>query len=178
MVAGARVKVSNPDRVVFPDAGWTKETVVAHYATVSEAMLPHLGGAPLTLERYPQGLGSDGFMQKNAGRHYPESIERFEVPRKDGSTVYPVLHDARQDCLHVLGDDVATVVDQSPGAGRLEQRKRAARREPEGIVPAVARMRHESLHVVHERLAHLNLVDGLLDFRELLSAEHRLQVAQ
>ena len=51
-MGGARVKVSNPDRVVFPDAGWTKETVVAYYATVGEAMLPHLGGAPLTLGRH------------------------------------------------------------------------------------------------------------------------------
>lgn len=87
------MKISNPGRVVYPDAGWTKAAVVSYYATVAEAMLPHLAGAPLTLERYPKGLGEDGFMQKNAARHYPSSIARYEVPKKGGSTVFAVLHD-------------------------------------------------------------------------------------
>lgn len=94
MVGGPDMKVSNPDRIVYPEAGWTKSAVVSYYATVADAMLPHMGGAPLTLERYPKGIGGDGFMQKNAPKHYPSSIERYEVPRKGGSTLFGVIHDA------------------------------------------------------------------------------------
>ncbi len=86
--------VSNPDRVVFPDAGLTKGDVVAYYTAVADRMLTHLRGSPLTLERYPKGLSGGGFMQKNAAKHFPASIGRHEVLRKGGTTVYPVVEQA------------------------------------------------------------------------------------
>ena len=88
------LNVSNPDRVVFPDVGLTKGDVVRYYTTAAARMLPHLSGSPLTLERFPKGLSGGGFMQKNAGKHFPETIGRHEVPRRGGTTVYPVVYEA------------------------------------------------------------------------------------
>jgi bifunctional non-homologous end joining protein LigD len=88
------VEISNPDRVVFPDIGLTKRDVVRYYAESADRLLPHLQGRPLTLERYPRGLSGDGFMQKHAPKHFPDFIERIEVPRRDGTTIHAGVSDA------------------------------------------------------------------------------------
>jgi bifunctional non-homologous end joining protein LigD len=89
------MKVSNADRVVFPDDGVTKGEVVAYYESVAGHMLPFLAGRALTVERYPRGIGAKGFMQKNAPEHFTDEIDRHEVPKEDGgTTVYPVVRDA------------------------------------------------------------------------------------
>lgn len=87
------MEVTHPDRVVFPDDGITKGEVVAYYTQVSERMLPFIAGRALSVERFPQGIGGQGFMQKNAPDHYPsELIGRHEVPKEGGgTTVYPVV---------------------------------------------------------------------------------------
>lgn len=87
------MEVSNADRVVFPDHGITKGEVVAYYVTVAERMLPFVERRALTVERYPKGTGSKGFMQKNAPDHLSEDlIDRHEVEKEDGgTTVYPVV---------------------------------------------------------------------------------------
>lgn len=85
------VTVSNPDRAIFPDDGITKAEVVAYYEAVGGEMLAHAAGRPLTLERFPQGIGSEGFMQKNAGKHFPDLIDRVPLPKKGGETVHPAV---------------------------------------------------------------------------------------
>jgi bifunctional non-homologous end joining protein LigD len=87
------MKVTNSDRVVFPEDGITKGDVVAYYELVGDRMLPFIMGRALTVERFPQGIAAKGFMQKNAPDHYPEDlIGRHQVPKEDGgTTVYPVV---------------------------------------------------------------------------------------
>ncbi|MGH8937427.1 MAG: DNA polymerase domain-containing protein [Acidimicrobiia bacterium] len=90
------MEISNPDRVVFPDDGITKGEVVAYYARVADRLLPFISGRALTVERFPRGIGAQGFMQKNVPDHYPEDlIGRHKVPKEDGgTTVYPVVDSA------------------------------------------------------------------------------------
>lgn len=85
--------VSHPDRVVFPVPEITKGEVVAYYEMVATSMLPFVKGRALTVERYPKGMASKGFMQKNAPDHFPsELIGRHEVPKEDGgTTTYAVI---------------------------------------------------------------------------------------
>ncbi|MFL5457481.1 MAG: non-homologous end-joining DNA ligase [Myxococcales bacterium] len=102
------MEVSNPDRIVFPGIGLTKGDVVGYYERIAERMLPHVAGRPVSIRRYPKGLSGPGFFQKNVPPHYPDSFERFAVPRsreaskkhpagKDRDvTVYPILRDAEQ----------------------------------------------------------------------------------
>src|SRR5437762_918100 len=99
------VEVSNPDRIVFPEIGRSKADVVAYYEQIAPRALPHVSGRPLSIRRYPRGLAGPGFFQKNVPPHYPQSIERFPVPRSPAAskkhpgkggknqdvTVYPIL---------------------------------------------------------------------------------------
>jgi bifunctional non-homologous end joining protein LigD len=136
-------EVSNADRVVFPDAGHTKGDVVAYYGRAAPAMLPHLLNRPLTMKRYPRGIGGKGFMQKNVGKHFPDSIGRIELPRLDGKTIHPAVSDA--DSLMYLANQgnielhVPTirapklsypdrlVIDLDPPEGELDNVRDAAR---------------------------------------------------
>ncbi len=87
------MEVSNPDKVLFPDDGITKGEVVGYYETVAPVMVPHAMGRPLTLERYPTGIGQQGFFQKHAADYFPESIGRVVVPKEGGTVEHPVVDD-------------------------------------------------------------------------------------
>ncbi len=71
VVAGRRLKVTNPDKVLFPEAGFTKRDVIEYLVHVAPALLPHLDGRPLTLKRYPDGVEGKLFFEKNARRTGP-----------------------------------------------------------------------------------------------------------
>jgi len=58
-------------------------------------MLPHLRGRPVTMERYPAGIGREGFWQKDVSKGFPKWLERVTVPKKDGVVHYPVVTDTR-----------------------------------------------------------------------------------
>lgn len=86
------MEVSSADRIMFPEIGLTKGEMVGYYETIADLIFPFLVARPLTLERYPQGIGAKGFMQKNAAGHFPATIERFEVQKSDGGTTrFPVI---------------------------------------------------------------------------------------
>jgi len=143
------VQVSNAERVVFPDVGRTKGDVVSYYERIAPRMLPHVVGRPLSIKRYPKGLAAAGFFQKNVPKHYPPSIERFEVPRharkKDErtTTVYPLISEgehlaylANQGAIemHVPTAKAAdlhrpdrVIVDLDPPAGKIDLARKAAR---------------------------------------------------
>lgn len=101
------VEVSSPDKVMFPADGYTKADVVGYYEKVAPVMLPHLEGRPLTLQRYPDGIHGDGFMQKNASSHFPESIRRVEVPKEGGTTNHPLI-DTAEDLMYLANQGTIT----------------------------------------------------------------------
>lgn len=84
-------KISNPDKVLFPESGFTKADLVGYYESAAEAMGRHVLGRPLTLHRFPNGIGQKGFLQKNASGFFPEDIRRVDVPKQGGTTTYAVL---------------------------------------------------------------------------------------
>jgi bifunctional non-homologous end joining protein LigD len=57
-----KVKVTHPDRVMFPADGITKGELVDYYTQIADVMVPHLKGKPLTLWRYPRGIDHQGFV--------------------------------------------------------------------------------------------------------------------
>lgn len=87
--------ITHPDKVLFPEDGITKGELAAYYETVAAVMLPHLQGRPVTMERYPSGIGRKGFWQKDVSRGFPEWLLRVEVPKKDGIVHHPLAADAR-----------------------------------------------------------------------------------
>ena len=74
-----RVKLSNLDKVFFPDEGITKGDLLDYYRAVAPVLLPHLRDRPFTMRRYPDGINGKAFFQKDAPSHMPEWIPRFRV---------------------------------------------------------------------------------------------------
>ncbi len=87
--------ITHPEKVLFPDDGITKGDLAAYYETIAPVLLPHLAGRPVTMERYPAGIGAKGFWQKDVSKGYPEWLQRVEVPKKDGVVHHPVITDTR-----------------------------------------------------------------------------------
>jgi bifunctional non-homologous end joining protein LigD len=87
--------ITHPEKVLFPDDGITKGELAEYYATIAGAILPHLRQRPLTMERYPSGIGKKGFWQKDVSKGFPEWLERVEVPKKDGTVHHPLINDRR-----------------------------------------------------------------------------------
>ena len=78
------VETSNEDKVLYPDAGITKGDVIEYYDAVYEFMRPHLDDRCLTLERYPDGIGEDGFFQQKRSDHFPNFVASKTLPTADG----------------------------------------------------------------------------------------------
>lgn len=98
--------ITHPEKVLFPEDGITKAELASYYEMIAPMMLPHVRGRPVTMERYPSGIGEQGFFHKNVSKGFPEWLERAEVPKKDGTVHHPLLDDARsllwmanQNCL-------------------------------------------------------------------------------
>jgi bifunctional non-homologous end joining protein LigD len=87
--------ITHPDKILFPDDGITKGDLAAYYEALAPTIVPHLRGRPLTMERYPAGIGVKGFWQKDVSRGFPDWLERVEVPKKDGVVHHPVVTDTR-----------------------------------------------------------------------------------
>jgi bifunctional non-homologous end joining protein LigD len=94
-VDGRELTVSNLDKVLYPESGFTKGEVIDYYARVAEAMLAHISDRPLTMKRYPDGVESKSFFEKHVPDHAPSWIHHRSVPSTgDGKPVdYPVIND-------------------------------------------------------------------------------------
>lgn len=74
-VDGRELTLSNLDKVLYPEVGFTKGEVIAYYQAVAGALIPHLAGRPLTLKRYPNGVDGQFFYEKRCPSHRPDWVE-------------------------------------------------------------------------------------------------------
>ena len=87
--------ITHPDKVLFPDDGITKGEVAAYYDRIAPTMLPHLRRRPITMERFPAGIGAKGFLQKDVVKGVPAWLKRVEAPKKGGTVHYALAGDRR-----------------------------------------------------------------------------------
>ena len=87
--------ITHPEKIMFPDDGITKGELAEYYEAVAAVALPHLRGRPITMERYPSGIGKKGFWQKDVSKGFPEWLQRVEVPKKGGTVHHPLACDNR-----------------------------------------------------------------------------------
>lgn len=99
--------ITHPEKVMFPEDGITKGDLAAYYASVAPLMLPHIAGRPVTMERYPAGIGKKGFWQKDVSKGFPAWLQRVEVPKKDGVVHHPLVTDL-QSLLWVTNQNTIT----------------------------------------------------------------------
>jgi bifunctional non-homologous end joining protein LigD len=80
-VDGRRLKLTNLDKVLYPEAGFTKGEVVDYYAKVAPAIVPHLTGRALTLRRFPEGVDDieGAFFEKRCPKHRPKWVKTTRV---------------------------------------------------------------------------------------------------
>lgn len=156
-VGGHEVGVSSPDKVYFPDAGYTKLDVVQYYVAVAEGALANAAGRPLVLKRYVDGIAGEGFYQKRAPKNRPAFVHTAVLSYPSGRTAEEVVltnpaslvwivnlgcielhtHAVRAEDLH-HPDELRIDLDPGPGVEWSQVR--------------------EVAHVVHEVLADLGLV--------------------
>ena len=87
--------ITHPEKVLFPDDGITKGEIATYYETIAPVLLPHIRNRPVTMERYPSGIGKKGFWQKDVSKGFPEWLQRVAVPKKDGTVHHPLVTDVR-----------------------------------------------------------------------------------
>jgi bifunctional non-homologous end joining protein LigD len=78
-VEGRQLKLSNFDKVLYPEAGFTKGQVIDYYTRIAPALLPHLHQRALTLKRYPNGVDGQFFYEKNCPKHRPPWVDTLSV---------------------------------------------------------------------------------------------------
>jgi bifunctional non-homologous end joining protein LigD len=78
-VDGRTLSLSNLDKVLYPEAGFTKGHVIDYYTRVSPVLLPHLRGRPLTLKRYPNGVDATYFYEKQCPSHAPDWVQTARI---------------------------------------------------------------------------------------------------
>jgi bifunctional non-homologous end joining protein LigD len=123
------LKLSNLDKVLWPEAGFTKGELIDYYARVAPVMLPHVAGRPITLRRFPNGVDAPSFFEKNCPSHRPPWIptvrmgdNSFCLLQEPAALVWVANLAAIE--LHpslATGDDLerptAIVFDLDPGPG-------------------------------------------------------------
>jgi len=91
--ANVSVKLTSPDRELFPEIGFTKLQLVTYYAQVAKWMLPHIADRPLSLVRCPDGQTGQCFFQKHAAAGTPKTLGRVMIAEKSGEGEYLYVRD-------------------------------------------------------------------------------------
>ena len=73
-IEGRQVELSNLDKILYPEAGFTKAQVIDYYRCVARHILPHLAGRPVMLKRYPDGVTGEFFYEKTCPAYRPDWV--------------------------------------------------------------------------------------------------------
>ncbi|GAA1779814.1 ATP-dependent DNA ligase [Agromyces lapidis] len=97
-VDGRRLRLTNLDKVMYPESGMTKGEVISYYAEIAPVMLPHVAGRPITRKRWVHGVGTadapeSPFFEKALADHAPDWIRRGVIEHSDGPKTYPIAGD-------------------------------------------------------------------------------------
>jgi bifunctional non-homologous end joining protein LigD len=95
--------VTNLDKVLYPETGFTKGQVIDYYLRIAPVLLPHISGRPLTLKRYPNGVHGDYFYEKHAPAHRPDWVPTAPVDS-------PSSAKASKTVLYVVAGDLPTLI--------------------------------------------------------------------
>lgn len=168
-MGGHEIKLTNTDRVVFPDDGVTKAEIVEHYARVAPVMLPHLKGRPISMQRVRETIYTQVFYQKDAPAYFPDWIARVTVPKAGGELTHAIAGDAAS-LVYLANQGVITphvwlsrvpelhlpdrmIIDLDPGDGGVADARLAAHIarevvEAAGLVPHLMATGSRGYHLV------------------------------
>jgi bifunctional non-homologous end joining protein LigD len=101
------VDITHPDKILFPDDGITKADLAGYYERVSEWMLPHISLRPVSMQRFPDGIGGKGFFHKDVPSYFPDWVRRVEVPKSGGTVTHMYVSDA-DALVYLVGQNTVT----------------------------------------------------------------------
>ena len=100
-VHGHEIELSNEDKILFPQSKITKGDLITYYQKIAPYIIPLVVNHPLTMHRFPDGIGAEGFYQKDIGSYFPSWIKRKAIKRRSIDKVVTYV---------VCSDDPATLV--------------------------------------------------------------------
>jgi len=192
-----KVRLTHPDKELFPGDGITKAELAGYYEDVARWMLPHVKGRPISMLRFPDGIDGEGFFHKNVPEHYPAWIKRVEVDKRDGTVLHAVVTGS-DTLVYLVGQNTITPhvwlsradrlrqpdrvvfdLDPAPGADFAAVR-RAARRTGEllrelGLEPFAQVTGSKGIHVwtpLRRRATFADVRPFAQDVAEVLAARH------
>jgi len=97
-IGGRRLRVTNLDKVMYPETGTTKGEVIDYYTRIAPLLIPHVIGRPVTRKRWVEGVGTDEhpepvFFAKDLERGAPSWVKRMPIPHSTGTKHYPLVGD-------------------------------------------------------------------------------------
>jgi bifunctional non-homologous end joining protein LigD len=94
-IGGRELELSNLEKLMYPEAAFTKGQVIDYYTRVSRYILPHIKNRPITLKRFPNGVKGKHFYEKNAPSYTPSWVKTFPIERASGESVinYILIND-------------------------------------------------------------------------------------
>ncbi len=102
-VEGRTLTLTNLNKVLYPETGFTKGQVIDYYQRIAHVLLPHIAGRPLTLKRYPDGVDHAYFYEKNAPRHRPPWVPTARIASPGSTKV-------RDTVEYVVAGDLPTLI--------------------------------------------------------------------
>jgi len=102
-VDGRMLTLSNLNKVLYPQTGFTKAQVIDYYHQIAPVLLPYISSRPVTIKRYPEGVDGEFFFQKNAPAHRPDWVKTARIA-SPGSTK------SRETIEYILGGDLPTLI--------------------------------------------------------------------
>lgn len=115
------VEITHPDKVLFPEDGITKQELADYFRDVAEYMIPHVRDRPMTLQRFPHGIGEPGFFQKDAPSYLPDWVDTVTLPLKEqGQEQRQVLCNSAATLAYLANQDCITQHVWLSRADRLE----------------------------------------------------------
>jgi len=102
-VDGRRLSLSNLDKVLYPETGFTKGEVIDYYVRIAPVLLPHIADRPMSFQRFPDGVASQGFFAKNAPKGTPDWVRTVRLPAPGSSK-------DRETLDYVIVGDLPTLV--------------------------------------------------------------------
>lgn len=87
-------QVTHPEKVLFPDDGITKGELCAYDEEIAPVMVPHVRDRPISMQRFPNGIGKGGFLQQDLHGSAPDWLPTATVPKKGGTVTHPLANSA------------------------------------------------------------------------------------
>lgn len=117
-VQGFELEITNYDKVLFPESGYTKADLVTYYEKIADIMLPHLIGRPISMYRFPNGINKDAFFQKEAPKYFPDWINRVLIKKREGGEQYQITCENKATLVY-LANQVCTIHTWLSRSGNL-----------------------------------------------------------